>query len=128
MHLEQTKQEFGTDFSIEDRLGFEPEEDVRALVYRIAQEALVNAAKHANASRLSLRLWLENGSIAVQIADDGRGFDLAEEHEGHLGLVFMRERAAMAGGRCRIESALGEGTLVEFAVPRNGSHRSPEEG
>jgi PAS domain S-box-containing protein len=126
MHLEQTKHEFGVDFSIEDVVGFEPEGEVRALVYRIAQEAFVNAAKHANASHLDVRLWSEQGSIVVRIVDDGRGFDLDEEHGGHLGLVFMRERAEMAGGSCRIESELGKGTVVEFAVPLNGTPTSPE--
>jgi signal transduction histidine kinase len=126
MHLEQTKQEIGLDFSIENAMDVEPHGEIRALAYRIAQEALVNAAKHADASRLEVRLWCENGSVVARIADDGRGFQLHEEHEGHLGLVFMRERAEMAGGWCRIESVVGTGTVVEFAVPLNGSLGSAE--
>ena len=122
MHLEQVRQDFGINFSIENALATELHEETRALVYRIAQEALVNAAKHARASHLGVRIEAQNGSVVVRVADDGRGFDPEDEHRGHLGLVFMRERAEMAGGWCRIRSAPGEGTVVEFAVPVNGSN------
>jgi PAS domain S-box-containing protein len=121
MHLEQVKHDYGIDFALENRLVCEPQEETRALVYRIAQEAVVNAAKHAQASRVDVRLAEEDGVVLVTVADDGRGFEPAGERHGHLGLIFMRERAEMAGGWCRIDSAPGRGASVEFAVPSNGA-------
>jgi PAS domain S-box-containing protein len=116
MHIEQAKQDYGVEFVFEDRLEDEPEGDTRALVYRIAQEALVNAVKHAQASTVKLLLQ-SRGGVLVRISDDGRGFDPAVGTGTHVGLVAMRERAEMTGGWCRVESAPGQGTVVEFFVP-----------
>ncbi len=121
MHLEQIKHDFGVDFTLEDRLKGEPGGETRALVYRIAQEAVVNAAKHAQCSRVDVRLAGDESAIAVRVADDGRGFLQDGERRNHVGLVFMRERAEMAGGWCRVESTPGQGTVVEFAVPLSGA-------
>ncbi len=117
MHLEQVRHDLGLDFTLANRVTTEPAEETRALVYRIVQEAIHNVAKHARASRVEVTLTSRNGSIEVRVADDGRGFDPTAEQGSHLGLVFMRERAEMAGGSWRVESVPGDGTLVEFAVP-----------
>lgn len=120
MHMEQARLDYGVEFSLDDALTAEPGQETRALVYRIAQEALVNVAKHAQAGHVHVRVSSQNGAIAVRIADNGRGFDAREQPAGHLGLVSMRERAEMAGGWCRVESTPGKGTVVEFAVPLDG--------
>jgi PAS domain S-box-containing protein len=94
------------------------------VVYRIAQEAAVNARKHARASRVTISVSDERGGISLRVEDDGAGFDpnAAPEREGayHLGLGAMRERAAMAGGTFGVESSPGQGTRVEVWVPIEG--------
>ena len=97
----------------------EPPEEVRASLYRIGQQALVNARKHAGAARIDVVLEDREGGIRLEIRDDGRGFEpgAARPREGHLGLPSMIERAAMAGGRCRVSSKPGAGTTVEVWVP-----------
>jgi PAS domain S-box-containing protein len=117
LQLEQIKRDNGIDYVFEDELDAEPEGESRAVAYRIAQEALVNVVKHADASTVRVRLGSRGGGVFAQVADDGRGFDQAAEPVAHFGLVAMRERAEMAGGRCRIRAALGRGTVVQFFVP-----------
>jgi len=88
---------------------------------RIGQEALTNAARHAHATRIRVSAYPVDGGVAVVVVDDGKGFVVAESLyvPGHLGLLAIRERAQMAGGRCRIESEPGAGARVEFWVPLN---------
>ena len=88
----------------------------RAL-FRIAQEALANAAKHARAETVTIELEQEAGAARVCVADDGKGFDAAQRRDG-FGLHTMRERAEEAGGRLEIESAEGIGTRIIAIVPR----------
>jgi signal transduction histidine kinase len=86
-------------------------------VLRIAQEALHNAMRHAGASHITIRL---DDSVALEIADDGSGFDPAdpELRARHLGLTSMEERARRLGGRLQIDSAVGDGTTVRLEVAR----------
>ncbi len=100
-------------------LGEEPDLPIetKQIVYRIAQEALHNAAKHARATRLDLRLSLRNGSLELDVCDDGIGFDPDLPYPGHLGLRSMRERAAQLGVTLQIESSQGRGTQVSLRVP-----------
>jgi signal transduction histidine kinase len=112
------------EFHIEDQLDEEPVGEVRLILYRIAQEALANVRKHANASRVHVRLAQQNGGYLVQVEDDGDGFDPPEmlrSAPGHLGLSSMRERAEMAGGWCKVNGLPGNGTTVEFFVPGGAS-------
>jgi PAS domain S-box-containing protein len=104
---------------IDDRLTAEPGQEARLLIYRIAQEGLANAVKHARANRVGVTLSEVTGGYHVQVVDDGVGYYplQTESKPGHLGLTLMRERAEAAGGWCRIESAPGQGTTVEFWVP-----------
>ncbi len=89
-----------------------------SVLLRIAQEALTNARKHAAASALAVTLSARDKGILLTVRDDGRGFDAeAVEEPGHLGLTLMKERASIAGGWCRIESAPGRGTTVVAWVP-----------
>src|SRR5215211_1962464 len=88
-------------------------------VFRIAQEALQNALRHADAERIEVRLEDGGGRLALSVADDGRGFDVhAPGVRGRrLGLTSMEERAAELGGRLAISSRAGEGTTVRLEVP-----------
>jgi signal transduction histidine kinase len=88
-------------------------------LYRLAQEALNNALKHAQASQINLTMKESQGNILLQIADDGIGFDpAAMEQQGGYGLESMRERAKQLGGSLDIGGAPGEGTIVTVEVPR----------
>ena len=88
-------------------------------VFLIAQEAMQNALRHADARRVEVRLGGRDGGLALAVADDGRGFDAAdpEPRARRLGLTSMEERAATAGGTLAIESAPGRGTTVRLEVP-----------
>jgi signal transduction histidine kinase len=90
--------------------------DVETALYRIVQESLTNVVKHARARRVSISLTRLEGSVKAVVEDDGRGFDPASA-DGGYGLVGMRERLALLGGRLRIESTPGGGTTVAADVP-----------
>ncbi len=87
---------------------------VEVAVYRIAQEALTNVARHADARHCWSRLWLENNRLCLEVRDDGRG--LPAELRSGVGLHAMQERAAELGGVCTIESGPG-GTVVLAQLP-----------
>jgi nitrate/nitrite-specific signal transduction histidine kinase len=88
-------------------------------LYRIAQEALTNALKHAFASSVRVQVSAREESVDLEVIDDGRGFDPADSAElGGLGLVSMRERAEELGGALTIVSAPGQGTRVRVTVRR----------
>jgi signal transduction histidine kinase len=90
---------------------------VEQAVYRIAAEALDNAARHAQASSVLVRLERDGARLALTVRDDGRGFDAAfPAPEGHYGLQGMRERAEMVGGELVIESQADKGTTVRLQV------------
>jgi signal transduction histidine kinase len=86
-------------------------------LYRIAQEALHNAAKHANARRIEVRLRAHDSTISLDVIDDGVGFQPRGAYPGHLGLRSMHERAAAIGGTLQVTSSPGAGTRVRFTVP-----------
>jgi signal transduction histidine kinase len=90
---------------------------IEADVFRIAQEALHNALRHAQAARIEVRLRSERGRLHLTVSDDGVGFDRATVRARHLGLTTMAERARAAGGTLEIESAPGAGTTVRLEVP-----------
>jgi predicted ATPase/signal transduction histidine kinase len=83
-------------------------------LYRIAQEALNNSLKHAGATSVTVRLVTNNGDLVLEVADDGKGFDLdsQDSHQGGLGLLSMQERASRMGGYLEIYSTIGSGTTV----------------
>lgn len=94
---------------------------VRRQLYRIAQEALNNAVKHAAARQAKLTLVLQGGELIMRIADNGRGFDPAAvmadgPSGGHYGFSSMRERAEAIGGNIRVDSAPNEGTTLTVTV------------
>lgn len=91
--------------------------DAKEAFYRIAQEALHNVAKHAQASRVDIQLCRRQGEIVLELADDGVGFDPQAEYSGHMGLNSMRERAAQIGGMLEVESQAGQGSVVRLRIP-----------
>ncbi len=91
-------------------------DDAQLVVYRVAQEALSNAGRHAEATRIEVRLRRLDGGVELTVADDGRGFAF-DESEGGLGIGGMRERALLIGGELTIESRPGRGTTVRLTVP-----------
>ena len=89
--------------------------------FRIVQEALTNAARHADATIILVRLGIEGELICIRVIDDGRGFVAPKEGEsGSLGLSGMRERAAALGGRIDVVSTPGEGTTIQARIPLLG--------
>jgi two-component system sensor histidine kinase UhpB len=103
-------------FWADPRVGNLPS-DVQVVIYRVAQEALVNAARHSGATRIEVSLEAGDGStVSLIVNDNGSGFTFAEEGKG-LGLSGMRERALLVGGRLEIDSRPGRGTTVRLEVP-----------
>ncbi len=100
-------------------LGDEPDcaLDVKEALYRIAQEALHNVVKHAQAQRVEVRLERDVAALVLTVRDDGRGFDATGQFPGHVGLRSMPERAAKLGGTVVVESTPGSGTRVVARVP-----------
>jgi signal transduction histidine kinase len=95
---------------------------VENALFRITQEALTNAAKHARATQVTVNIEVDKGVVRLVVADNGIGFE--PEHLARpfgkqgWGLLIMRERAEMIGGQCRIESRAGQGTRVIVEVAR----------
>ncbi len=85
-------------------------------VYRVLKEALANVARHSGSERASVRLRSRDRSLELEIEDHGRGISRGESRRG-LGLVAMRERAALVGGTLHVGEAPGGGTLVRLTVP-----------
>ncbi len=125
-YLDQAAAEGGFKYTLENRTRAEPEPEVRTIAYRIAQEALTNVRKHAQANCVDVTLDRHDGGVMVRITDDGVGFDVAEADRGrpgHLGFSAMRERAELAGGWWMVASAPGAGTTVEFWLPTGAEER-----
>jgi signal transduction histidine kinase len=100
-------------------------ETVATAAYRITQEAITNVARHAFANRVEVMLKARNGTLILEVADDGRGFyspDLSDS-EG-LGIAGMRERAALVNGTLEVVSQPEKGTRVCFKVPLDGKNQA----
>lgn len=96
--------------------------EIETILFRIAQEAMSNVARHSQASHLDISLERGNGKVTMELIDDGQGFDpglirAAREHGRGLGLAGMQERASLAGGQVEIRSAVGMGTSVHVVIP-----------
>jgi two-component system NarL family sensor kinase len=85
--------------------------------YHIVREALTNAARHAGATAVEVRVEERDGRLQLEVSDDGGGFDLARVPADRFGLLGMRERAHLLGGELRIDSAPGRGTTLVADLP-----------
>jgi signal transduction histidine kinase len=123
-------QQFATEFSrdstlavvVEAQLAAQLNPDQEILVFRVIQEALINARTHSQATQARVRLTHRAGRLYGEIRDNGCGFVLTEAASralatGHLGLASMRERAEAAGGHLTITSMPGTGTRIAFVIP-----------
>jgi signal transduction histidine kinase len=91
--------------------------EIETALYRIVQESLTNIVKHARATSVSVVLTRKDDSVSVVVEDDGVGFEPHRAREDGIGLVGMRERVALLGGRLAIESRPGAGTTFVAEVP-----------
>ena len=93
----------------------------RTVLYRVAQEAMTNVARHAKASRVDVTIVKEPEGVSMTVQDDGISFEvskrLASKSSKHLGLLGMRERLEMIGGRFDVESSSGKGTTIRAEIP-----------
>lgn len=129
-HLQVAGDECGFSWDVACTFVVEPSTALRVNVYRIVQEAVANVRKHADASSVSVEVMSANAGLFVAIRDDGRGFAAEKDQRsarGHLGITSMRERAELAGGWCKITSAPGSGTRVEFWMPDRPSSLSEDD-
>ena len=104
-----------------DAAGFEePPDELRTILYRVAQESLANVRKHAVAASVTVALESDPSGWRVRVTDDGVGFapQVGGSDPTHMGLVSMRERAEMGAGTCSVTSSPGAGTTVEVFLPR----------
>jgi signal transduction histidine kinase len=91
--------------------------EVEEQLYRLGQEALANVVKHARASNATVRIAVNDDTVLMEVSDDGRGFDPAAVGRDHFGLRSMRGRAADLGGRLKVTSTPGRGTVLRVEVP-----------
>lgn len=98
----------------EGAAGLPPE--VAAAAYRVAQEAVGNALRHGRAAAVEVRVAVRGGRLALEVRDDGRGFDPAAVTQG-MGLLVMRERATLLNGTFSLDSAPGRGAVVRVEIP-----------
>jgi two-component system NarL family sensor kinase len=121
-HVDALQNETGMDFTMEAALSGALDEQVEMVLYRVTLEAIQNVVKHAEATHADVRLHTENGTIQLEVSDDGCGFDLGPQADPatgeNFGLLAMRERVESVGGRLAIETRRGAGTRVLVSVPR----------
>jgi signal transduction histidine kinase len=113
-----TGEQSGVSFDLVSEIGdqrLSPETETT--LYRIAQEALTNVLKHANAHHVRMRLSRSGKAVKLVVQDDGSGFDPERAGDGGVGIVGMGERVALVGGRLTIESTEGAGTMLTAVVP-----------
>jgi signal transduction histidine kinase len=110
-------------------IGPEPslEQHTAESLFRITQEALNNVERHARAARVSVCLCNQDGTLTIQVKDDGVGFDIAALDDERFGLRGMRERAELIGAHMRVESAAGAGTQVTVTLRHSTAQLTIEE-
>jgi PAS domain S-box-containing protein len=116
-HAAAVQSRTGLSISVRAELAVRPRPEIEDAAFRIAQEALHNVVKHANATQVAIDLRQEDGTLRLDVRDDGRGFDPARVPPGHLGLLGMRQRAERIGGTLVIESGKGQGSSVALVTP-----------
>jgi two-component system sensor histidine kinase UhpB len=104
---------------------FDPE--IQTTCFRIAQEAITNAVRHAHATHIDLEIRRDDENLQFAIRDNGSGFDVesVQAHTMGLGLIGIKERAALVGGRAKIISWPNKGTAIEVSLPLTFRPQSP---
>jgi len=121
--VRRTVEAYGDRFGLRVEFAFDGDRTTRisprtqAEILRIAQEAMANVARHADATIVGVRLGIRGDRISLRIVDNGRGFDVAASGGDTFGLASMRERATLIGGRLRVSSRAGSGTRVVLSAP-----------
>jgi len=103
--------------------------DAEGVVFAIIEEAIGNAKKHAQATKIAINLFAQRGNLYVEIKDNGVGFDInatksTYDQRTSLGLINMDERAQAVGGKCSLESVPGKGTAVRVQIPFEAAKRT----
>jgi signal transduction histidine kinase len=130
-YLEHAESEEGLLFTLDDRLPADPDPELRAFLYSVGREILMNVRKHAHASSVEVTLTVRDGRHILSVHDDGVGFNVSEAlrpRPGHLGLAALTERVEIAGGVLRIETTPGAGATVELEIPDPGTPISSGRG
>jgi signal transduction histidine kinase len=113
----------GFEWHVEDRLP----PALETILFRVAQEALTNVAKHAKAHEVTLTVRAVDANVELEVCDDGIGFDPKQARAmagaNHFGLIGMRERMASAGGSFNLRSQPGGGSRIHAVLPREMSQR-----
>ncbi|MCC2109738.1 MAG: hypothetical protein KDJ40_20130 [Hyphomicrobiales bacterium] len=91
--------------------------DLAERLYRIAEEALRNIERHAQASCVRISAAVSRDDVSIEIADDGRGFEADAAHPGHYGLAGMAEQAQMIGGHFVVQTSPGQGARIVIRAP-----------
>ncbi|MEX2274918.1 MAG: ATP-binding protein [Actinomycetota bacterium] len=132
--IRETLLKFGTDQDVETEFSGEVQTevptDLETLAYRIVQEALSNAGKHSQATKLTVAIEADGGQLRLEVVDDGVGFDAAKARdylrEGRVGLASMRERVELANGTFMVHSTPGKGTTILATLPLDSHSASRE--
>ncbi|HEX7148320.1 MAG TPA: sensor histidine kinase [Actinomycetota bacterium] len=120
-YVDMVRQQSGISCTLAAKLPERLPEDTEIVLYRVAQEALTNVARHAGASRARVELTETAEAVVLEVHDDGIGFDPAAEQQGgldHFGLAGMRERVELAGGTWTVWSRPGSGTVLTASLPK----------
>jgi len=120
-YVEVVREQAGINCTLSAKLPERLPEDQEIVLYRVAQEALTNVARHSRASSVRVELIETAATVVLEVHDDGVGFDPARELVGsldHFGLAGMRERVELAGGTWTVWSSEGSGTVLTATLPR----------
>ena len=125
--LTKFEQERGVETQLSGTIANPVPDDLETLAYRVVQEALSNAAKHAEPSWVSVHVEANDVQLRIEVEDNGRGFDSARTREflrdGRVGLASMRERVELASGTFTVRSTPGRGTSIVATLPSTSSRR-----
>ncbi|WP_254772928.1 ATP-binding protein [Paenibacillus sp. NFR01] len=118
-HFKRMEQSYGLVIDYESRLSEKRyKSEVETVMYRVCQEAVLNALKYAQVDTVKVSLAEEDGVLNLRIEDEGAGFNLGDEPDGTgLGLFGMRERAELVGGTFNVDSGIGRGTRITLQIP-----------
>jgi signal transduction histidine kinase len=124
-YLDVAERQAGIHWTLDERLAEQPSGDTGMLIYRIAQESLMNAVQHSGAQTMRVNLDESEGGLRLRITDDGIGFN-PDALPRTRGLTTIRERAELAGGWLTVLSTEGSGTTIDCWIPELKSAASAE--